>query len=1015
MKKNAWLQEQIQSYLKLSQSGQMVIDNLNLKLLRNFPDVTIELKNIKYYEHPDSLRMSDEKPILSAERLYVAFELIPLLDNELKITAINLSGAQINIIEYSNGRLNINNALTRPSTVKIVPPIVKKDSSKNSLSPPKAQKLNKPKTAIHQRTPLQINLKDLEFSEIQLSWKSKFRTDVDSILIKNLDVEVNTNGKNLIALARSIYIIQNINSFPVPSGQLTLNTIINYNTQSKLAEIKQCEIIYDVIKAFASGSYSFSDNQKLNISIAAFSNDLTFLSSFFKPGLIKQNSELLNRGSIYLKGKIYGELKNQSPQFDFIFGLKNLNLRLPGELGSFKDIGFDGKISSGVVKDLSKAHLEINNLRGLLPGGYIKGKFKVSNFKDPYLNYNLNASLNLKGYDQVFRMDFISELKGTLNLWAKFNGRPKQIATHEMDKKRSSLITFNGVSFKLTKTKQLIRDLSGKLETINNESTLKEVQFKYGQDDVRINATMDNLLFLVFSNEKPLNLSGNIFSKQIYTKDLILDSAGNAQVKDRLSDLSFDFKLMRITNSEDSSASGFVNFDIRNLKFNLDELSDVRNIDMSGKFGNTTGGFKLELNSFNALMPYGKIDLQGDMLIPEKRTIEFDAKIKMNDFPWTYVNDLINEINDGKEPSSKNLPLEKMEIITADLDLSSTIITYPFDIKNLSIRNSKAQIKFPGAKIVSAVKIDLSVDSLYFIHPNNSGSITGVKSASGKINLKELKIPELNSFDIQLDVNGKNDNVNFIFSRVAKLSKNEIGKFLLDISKKEPVYKLHYDVKGADLAYFIKKLKKGELMKGRIDYTLDLNSNGTDWTKIKKNISGTIAIKGDSLLLSGVDIDDLISKFKQSQNFNLTDVGAVLIAGPVGLAVTKGQDFVSLARINFDSKSSTLIRVLNSKWRLENRVLISEDVAISTNLNRIALDGRIDFANDSIPGINIAVVDKYGCSLMHQKLYGKFNSLQTGKLNMAKTIFGSVINSVNSVVGKDCVPVYTGIVKNPGK
>ena len=50
---------------------------------------------------------------------------------------------------------------------------------------------------------------------------------------------------------------------------------------------------------------------------------------------------------------------------------------------------------------------------------------------------------------------------------------------------------------------------------------------------------------------------------------------------------------------------------------------------------------------------------------------------------------------------------------------------------------------------------------------------------------------------------------------------------------------------------------------------------------------------------------------------------------------------------------------------------------------------------------------------MDQRLYGKTNDLKTGKLNITKTLFGSVVNFVNAVVGKDCKPVYTGTVQDP--
>jgi AsmA protein len=220
-------------------------------------------------------------------------------------------------------------------------------------------------------------------------------------------------------------------------------------------------------------------------------------------------------------------------------------------------------------------------------------------------------------------------------------------------------------------------------------------------------------------------------------------------------------------------------------------------------------------------------------------------------------------------------------------------------------------------------------------------------------------------------------------------------------------------VEGAHLDYFVKKYYKKKLMEGLIDYSLDIATKGSTLAQAKENLSGEIEIRGDSLLLYGMDVDDILKKYRKSQNFNLTDVGAVLIAGPVGLAVTKGSDFVSLATVNFNSNQQTRIKSLLTKWKLKDRQLSTEDVAFSTHQNRIAFDGQIDFAKDSIPGLTISVVDKNGCSLMDQKLYGKMGKIQTGKLNVTKTLLGSVINFANAIVGKDCKPVYTGQVKDP--
>jgi AsmA protein len=738
---------------------------------------------------------------------------------------------------------------------------------------------------------------------------------------------------------------------------------------------------------------------------------LELLSIILKPDIIKRNPDLLKSADVYVKGKVFGELKNQSPQYDISFGLRNLDLQLPRNLGAFENIGFDGSFVSGSKPDYSEAQLQIKDLQGKLAGGNLEGEFSLMNFVDPHIKYNLNAELMLDGYDEIFNLNFLRKLSGSVSLHANFDGLLKHFKQHALDSSRSSGVSLNDLSFIVVQTNQKVSNLSGKIENRNNQATIQKLSFTYGKNDVQINATIENLMHYFFTRDTVLIASGRLQSKQLFTNDFIFDTLNSAYIQDRISNLSFNFKSTLTGN--DTLGMPDIAFDIQNLTANLDKLPDLKLVNASGKFSKPDSVLKLDLREFHETLQNGKIDITGDLNIPQKRLWEFNARVNADKFPWNYVQDLAAEIQSDKEPVAKNLPVKEMELVQADLDLSASIITYPFDFNKLDIRKSKVNFTHSDSRTFSVDNIDIALENLRFKHPPNSGSLTGLKSTWGVMALKQLKVPGLNALDINLNIIGKNDSLDIEFSSASQVARSEKGNLFMDISKKERAYKLQYTVKDASLEYFMDKFYKKKFMKGLIDYSLDLHSTGETWPILKKNMAGKIEISGDSIYLSGVDIDKVLRKFERSQNFNLTDVGAVLIAGPVGLAVTKGSDFVSLATVNLNPKHQTFIRELNTKWKLEDRQLISEDVAFATLQNRVAFSGRIDFARDSIPGLTIAVVDKNGCSLMDQKLYGKTNNLKTGKLNITKTLFGSVVNFVNVIVGKDCKPVYSGKVKAP--
>ena len=93
--------------------------------------------------------------------------------------------------------------------------------------------------------------------------------------------------------------------------------------------------------------------------------------------------------------------------------------------------------------------------------------------------------------------------------------------------------------------------------------------------------------------------------------------------------------------------------------------------------------------------------------------------------------------------------------------------------------------------------------------------------------------------------------------------------------------------------------------------------------------------------------------------------------------------------------------------------LQTEDVAFRTYLSRVAFNGSLDFGKDSIPGFTVYVVDKNGCSVMRQTISGKMDNLKKGKLKLAQTLLGSVINVIKTVVGSDCKVIYDGEIEHP--
>lgn len=168
-------------------------------------------------------------------------------------------------------------------------------------------------------------------------------------------------------------------------------------------------------------------------------------------------------------------------------------------------------------------------------------------------------------------------------------------------------------------------------------------------------------------------------------------------------------------------------------------------------------------------------------------------------------------------------------------------------------------------------------------------------------------------------------------------------------------------------------------------------------------------------MLDNIDIDALIMKYEQSQNFNLLDVGAFLLAGPFGPVLTKSYHFASLYEES-QGGEGTLIKLV-SVWNLENGIAGAQDVAFASKKNRIAMKGGLDLINERFVDATIAALDKRGCAVYHEKVHGPFRKPQIEKQSIFKSVAGSVLNPLEDawkfIHGEQCTVFYSGSVAQP--
>ena len=291
--------------------------------------------------------------------------------------------------------------------------------------------------------------------------------------------------------------------------------------------------------------------------------------------------------------------------------------------------------------------------------------------------------------------------------------------------------------------------------------------------------------------------------------------------------------------------------------------------------------------------------------------------------------------------------------------------------------------------------------------PSRSLSFTAALTC-GTIHTSDLVMS-----DVKLSIDGKEGifDLNPVTMRV--FGGLGSGNIQADFSGSVPEYHVHYSLSKFRLAESFRTWSPRNVGDGPMDFSANLSMKGATEDEMVQSAAGEASLRGHDLTLEIGDIDKELTRYESSQNFNLVDVGALFFAGPLGLAVTKGFNFVSIFQ---SSGGRSQIRTLVSEWRVERGVAQAKDVAMATKENRIALKGGLDFGNGRFKEVTVALIDAQGCAIAQQKIRGPFDRPEVEKANVLTSAAGpvlSLLRKAKRLFGRKCDVFYAGSVAPP--
>jgi AsmA protein len=157
--------------------------------------------------------------------------------------------------------------------------------------------------------------------------------------------------------------------------------------------------------------------------------------------------------------------------------------------------------------------------------------------------------------------------------------------------------------------------------------------------------------------------------------------------------------------------------------------------------------------------------------------------------------------------------------------------------------------------------IDLNIKALSFSAERSHSLLRNV-SFSGTFQCKAIKTKDFEAKNIRVDMKGKDGILDISPITMNLFGGTEKGAIKADMTGDSPLLKIQFAATNFDFEKFVEAFSKKKIMKGQMDFSLKIVTNGKNLEEMKRRMNGEASLKGGNLLLYGMDLDSILSNIK---------------------------------------------------------------------------------------------------------------------------------------------------------
>ncbi|MCH7415531.1 AsmA-like C-terminal region-containing protein [Belliella sp. R4-6] len=499
--------------------GEITIEDSYISPFANFPYISIDLKNIKFFDS----KAKDNKPIYEAEDFYIGFNVWDIIRSEYKVKKLKISNGHLDIIKFENGDINL---------------LLAKGVKDQNIEDDKDQA-----ELAFDLAGLTLDKFDITYSD--LSSKQDLVFHIDQLLtsfsmksghiyvdvVSDLIFDLDQDGKNTFFADKKVHLDLELDYFE------DLEQLMISPSRIRLEE---------AVLALSGQVNMIEEGMDLDLSLNGEKPDFNIFAAFLPNDAAQILKRYKNEGEVYFSGSVKGIAGNgQSPAVAVEFGADNAYFLNSGIQKKVDELRFSGFYTNGKERSLKTSEIQLQNFYARPDEGIFQGRIIIRNFEDPYVKINVNADLDLGFLGEFFELDGLKGIEGQVLLDMDFDELIDMDLTmssiSSVEGSLQSELTLRNLSIQIPEYGLPIKNANGYAYMKKGKVVLDSLSFKIGESDMAFSGELSDFPVLLHANDLPIKAKLNAKSNYLNMKELTLSDSSNTRINEEITD--FQIKL----------------------------------------------------------------------------------------------------------------------------------------------------------------------------------------------------------------------------------------------------------------------------------------------------------------------------------------------------------------------------------------------------------------------------------------------------------------------------------------